>query len=93
MRSVACREPLLEYLGYRERADRVVGVLETSKLPTDEVCEMIAAQCHLPPDRLTLLVARTASIAGTIQVVARSIETALHKMHVLGYDLNNVVSG
>ena len=47
----------------------------------------------MPPDHLTLLAARTASIAGTVQVVARSVETALHKLHELGYDLKNVVSG
>jgi methenyltetrahydromethanopterin cyclohydrolase len=93
MRAVACREPLFEHLGYREKADRVVGVLETSKLPTAEVCEKIAAQCGVQPGNVTLLIARTASIAGTIQVVARSIETALHKMHELGYDLRSVVSG
>jgi methenyltetrahydromethanopterin cyclohydrolase len=41
---------------------------------------------------LTLLIAPTASIAGTIQVVARSVETALHKLLELGYDLRQVVS-
>jgi methenyltetrahydromethanopterin cyclohydrolase len=56
MRCVACREPLIEYLGYREKADRVVGVLETSKLPTDEVVRR-SSQCNVSPDRLTLAVA------------------------------------
>jgi methenyltetrahydromethanopterin cyclohydrolase len=93
MRAAACREPLFEQLGLRDQADRVVGVLETSKLPTAEVCEKIAAQCGVATSNVTLLVARTASIAGTVQVVARSVETALHKMHELGYDLKNVVSG
>ncbi|MEX2176642.1 MAG: methenyltetrahydromethanopterin cyclohydrolase [Pirellulaceae bacterium] len=93
MRAVACKEPLFEHLGYRESAQRVVGVLETSKLPTDEICQKIAAACNVTPDNVTLLVARTASIAGTVQVVARTVETALHKMHELGYDLQKVVSG
>ena len=93
MRAAACREPLFEHLGYRETATRVVGVLETSKLPTEEICLKIAQQCHVTPENVTLLVARTASIAGTIQVVARSIETALHKLHELGYELTKVVSG
>ena len=93
MRAVACKEPLFEHLGYRESAQRVVGVLETSKLPTDEICQKIAAACNVTPANVTLLVARTASIAGTVQVVARSVETALHKMHELGFDLKNVVSG
>jgi methenyltetrahydromethanopterin cyclohydrolase len=67
--------------------------LETSKLPTDEVCRKIADQCGIEAGQVTLLVARTASLAGTLQIVARSVETALHKMHELGYDLNNVVTG
>jgi methenyltetrahydromethanopterin cyclohydrolase len=93
MRAVACREPLFEHLAYRESASKVVGVLETGKLPPDEVCQQIADKCGMQPDRVTLLVARTASIAGTVQVVARSIETALHKMHELGYDVKRIVSG
>jgi methenyltetrahydromethanopterin cyclohydrolase len=93
MRAAACREPLFEQLGYREKADRVVGVLETNKLPTDEVCRKIAEQCGVTPENVMVLVARTASIAGTVQIVARSVETALHKLHELGYDLKKTVSG
>lgn len=93
MRAAACREPLFEKLGYRETTDRVVGILETSKLPSAEVCRQIAEQCQVTPDHVILLAARTASLAGTVQVVARSVETALHKMHELGFDLASVVSG
>jgi len=93
MRAVARREPLFEQLGYREVSDRVVGVLETSTLPTAEICRQIAQHCQVTPDHVILLAARTASIAGSLQVVARSVETALHKLHELGYDLKNVVSG
>lgn len=93
MRAVARREPLFEQLAFGEQAERVVGVLETSKLPTDEVCEKIAAQCGVPTANVTLAVARTASLAGTVQVVARSVETALHKLHELGYDIRKILSG
>ncbi len=93
MRAVARREPLFDQLGYKEVSDRVVGVLETSTLPTPQICRQIAEQCQVTPDLVILLVARTASIAGTVQVVARSVETALHKLHELGYDLKQVVSG
>lgn len=93
MRAAAAREPLFEDLGYRERAERCVGVLESGKLPTEEVCEQIAAKCGVAPSQLTLLVAATRSIAGTLQIVARSVETALHKLHELKFDLKRVVSG
>jgi len=68
-------------------------VLETSKLPPDEVCRQIAADCKVEPANLTLLAARTASIAGSVQVVARTVETALHKLHELGFDISWVQSG
>jgi methenyltetrahydromethanopterin cyclohydrolase len=93
MRAAAGREALFEHIGHTEQADCAVGVLETARLPPPAVCQQIAEQCRVAPEKLTLLVARTASLAGSIQVVARSIETALHKLHELGYDLKNVVSG
>jgi methenyltetrahydromethanopterin cyclohydrolase len=93
MRAAAAREPLFEDLKYRESASACVGVLESGKLPTDEVCRDVAAKCGIEPAALTLLVAPTRSIAGTLQVVARSVETALHKLHELKFDLHRVVSG
>jgi methenyltetrahydromethanopterin cyclohydrolase len=91
MRAAAGREELFDTIGNREQADRCVGVLECSKLPPDSVCCDIANKCHVTPDRLTLLVARTSSPAGTVQIVARSVETALHKLHVLGFDLERIL--
>src|SRR4029079_867986 len=72
MRAAAGNEELFEHLGYREKADRVVGVLESSKLPTEEICQKIAKDCGITPEKVTLAVARTASMAGTVQIVARS---------------------
>jgi len=93
MRAAAAREPLFEDIGFQEQPDESVGVLEAAKLPPEEVCLDIAAKCGVEPSKLTLLVAPTHSIAGTLQVVARSVETALHKLHELGFDLSRVVSG
>lgn len=93
MRAAAGREKLFDDINHREAADRCVGVLETAKLPPETVCIEIAEKCGIPPDRLTLLIARTASLAGTLQIVARSVETALHKLHELKFDLSRVESG
>lgn len=90
MRAAAGREELFDTIGFRERPAVCVGVLETSKLPPDSVCVEIAEKCGVAPDRLSLMAARTSSPAGTVQIVARSIETALHKLHVLGFDLKRV---
>lgn len=88
MRAAACREELFREIGFCEKPERCVGVLETGKLPPDRVCADIAEKCGIAPDRLTLCVARTSSPAGTVQVVARSVETALHKLHLLGFNLH-----
>jgi methenyltetrahydromethanopterin cyclohydrolase len=93
MRAARGREPLLEQIGCAEQPSRVVGVLESGQLPTDGVCQEVARQCRVEANQVTLLVARTASLAGCIQVVARSLETALHKLWELGFDLRRVVSG
>ncbi|NOY42577.1 MAG: methenyltetrahydromethanopterin cyclohydrolase [Planctomycetes bacterium] len=90
MRAAAGREPLFEDIGYRETPNVCIGVLESSKFPNDQVCREIATKCNIEPSGLTLLVAPTSSIAGTLQVVARSVETALHKLHELGFDLTRI---
>ena len=93
MRAARGREPLFERIGFLEQPSRVVGVLESARLPPEEVRRDIARQCQVEPENLTLLVAPTASLAGTVQVVARSVETALHKLLALDFDLARVVAG
>ena len=93
MRAARGREPLFERIGFLEQPSRVVGVLESARLPPEEVRRDIARQCQVEPENLTLLVAPTASLAGTVQVVARSVETALHKLLELDFDLSRVVAG
>lgn len=93
LRAAIGREDLYDDIGLRERADVAVGILESSKLPPDDVCLRLATEAGVSPDQLFLLVARTASRAGTLQVVARSLETALHKLHDLHFDLGRIRAG
>lgn len=92
MRAAAAREELFEKLQYRESAQCVVGVLETSKLPRAEVVGQLAEKCGVAAEHVTLLAAPTASQAGNLQVVARSVETAMHKLLELGFDVRQIVS-
>jgi methenyltetrahydromethanopterin cyclohydrolase len=84
---------LFEKLGYAERAARGVLVLEGRALPTDAVARWVAEKAKIPADRITFAVAPTASLAGGTQIVARVLETGLHKMDTLGFDVRKVVSG
>jgi methenyltetrahydromethanopterin cyclohydrolase len=92
MRAASAQEELFTVLGYREDAPKIVGVLEGRKLPTPAVFAQIAAACRVSPADVTLLIAPTASLAGGVQVVSRSVETALHKLHELKFDLGRIVS-
>jgi methenyltetrahydromethanopterin cyclohydrolase len=82
--------PFLEEYLLNEEATHAVVLLETRQLPDEQVCCAIAQKCRVQPENLAILVAPTASLAGTVQIAARSVETALHKMHQMGIDLNIV---
>jgi methenyltetrahydromethanopterin cyclohydrolase len=45
------------------------------------------------PENVTLILTPTRSLAGTVQVVARVLEVALHKVHTLGFPLSRIVDG
>lgn len=92
MRAASGREEIFKQHQYRENTPHVVGVLEGRKLPTDEVVQAIAEKTGVPGRSIALLIAPTASLAGTVQVVSRFVETALHKLFELGFDLTRIVS-
>jgi methenyltetrahydromethanopterin cyclohydrolase len=83
---------LFEKLGYQEEAERGVLVLEGRTLPTEAVAEWVATKARLSPAQLTFVVAPTASLAGGVQISARILETGLHKMETLGFDVGKVIS-
>jgi len=91
LRAVARVEhELFDKLGYSEQTERGVLVLETRSLPTDAVVTLVSERAGLPRGAITFIVAPTASIAGSVQIPARVIETGLHKMDVLGFDVRLV---
>ncbi len=95
MRMLRGREEMLQHLDLLTPADAdsvAVGVLESDRLPDAETIAVIAADCGVPAERVCLGIAPVTSIAGCVQVVARSIETALHKLHALDFDVTRVAS-
>jgi methenyltetrahydromethanopterin cyclohydrolase len=92
-RALIRAEKLYDELDYAEQADVAVLCLESRTPPTPEIADFIAERAHVAPSALTLLIAPTASTAGGVQVAARVMETALHKLHALGWDVRKVLSG
>jgi methenyltetrahydromethanopterin cyclohydrolase len=83
---------LFDKLRYTEEPSRGVLVLEGRAAPTDLVAGWVASRAKMSPGQLTFVIAPTASLAGGVQVVSRTVETGLHKMDTLGFDVNRVVS-
>ncbi|RFU49348.1 methenyltetrahydromethanopterin cyclohydrolase [Paraburkholderia sp. DHOC27] len=92
-RALAVKEPLFAELNYHDSHTRGALVLEVDRLPPQVVIDKVLFDCNLSPARLTLVTTPTHSVAGTVQVVARVVEVALHKTHVLGVPLSEVVEG
>ena len=87
------REEMLLELKFSETADTAVLVLETRQMPDEKVINWIREDGKLGNADLVICVAPTASLAGTIQIVGRNVETTMHKLHHLEYDVSNVLCG
>jgi methenyltetrahydromethanopterin cyclohydrolase len=92
-RARAANEELFSKLDYRDKADVAILLLEGSKLPDEDVAHYIADTCGVDASQLTLLIAPTASVVGSVQIAARVVETGLHKLIELGFDVRQVVTG
>jgi methenyltetrahydromethanopterin cyclohydrolase len=92
-RALAGKEDLFKELGYRDRAECGVLVMEVDRAPPPVIIDKLLHDCALQPEALTIVLTPTTSLAGTTQIVARVLETALHKAHTLGFELGHIVEG
>lgn len=92
-RALARAEDLFEELAWREQADRAVLCLETRQDPPAEVVGKVAQRCGVDASAVTFLIAPTASVCGSVQISARVVETAMHKLHELHVDPARVRGG
>jgi len=92
-RALIRAEELYDDLDWDEHASAAVLCLETREPPPAGVADFVAERAGVPPAALTLLMAPTASVAGSVQIAARVVETALHKLHELDFDVRRVVGG
>jgi methenyltetrahydromethanopterin cyclohydrolase len=92
-RALAAKEDLFKELGIRDQAAAGVLVLEVDRPPPAVVVDKVLRDCGLAPERLSIVLTPTQSLAGTTQVVARVLEVALHRAHELGFALHDIVEG
>jgi methenyltetrahydromethanopterin cyclohydrolase len=92
-RALIRAEDLYDDLDVSEDAKSAVLCLETREMPTEEIAAYTAERAGVAPGALTLVVAPTASLAGGVQIAARVVETAMHKLHEVDFDVRRVQSG
>lgn len=92
-RALYAHEELFEELGYQDSAQEGCLIMEVDKVPPVELVEKIADKCKIDPSKLTIILTPTTSLAGGLQVVARVLETGLHKAHTLHFPLTDILGG
>jgi methenyltetrahydromethanopterin cyclohydrolase len=84
---------IFEKIGYRDKFERAVIVLESENYPPDEALRLVADMCHVKPEDLYVLVAPTSTLAGSIQIAGRIIEVGIYKLALLGFDFTCIRFG
>lgn len=77
---------LYEKISYEDSSDTAVLVLETSKEPPEKAVANISQECGVNPENLFLVLVPTSSVAGSVQISGRIVETGLHKLTEVGLD-------
>lgn len=92
-RALARKEPLFDVLTYRDAATAAILVLESSSPPPAPIVRKVAEDCGVAPAAVTFIYAPTQSLAGSVQIIARALEVAMHKAHELKFPLDRIVDG
>ena len=93
VRSIAQKEEIFKEIKYKDKSIKTSVVLEVDKPPPEEIVKKVATDCNLDSKNITFILTPTTSICGNIQVVARVLEVAIHKMHEIDFPLNQIVHG
>ncbi len=86
-------EKLFSEISYQDNSDCAVIVFETSKLPNEEVMDIIAEKCGVETSNTYAVCAPTACLTGSIQVAARIVETGIHKLHEIKFPIDLIQEG
>ncbi|MEM2109614.1 MAG: methenyltetrahydromethanopterin cyclohydrolase [Candidatus Odinarchaeota archaeon] len=84
---------LYNKINYKDDYFKTVIFLETSMIPTPKVVKYISDACRVEAENTYIIVARTGSLVGSIQISSRVLETAIHRLMHSDFPLNRIVAG
>ena len=93
VRSIAQKEEIFKEINYRDQNEKTSIILEVNEFPPEEIVTKISKDCNINSENLTFILTPTTSITGTIQVVSRVLEVAIHKVHELKFPLKRIIHG
>jgi|TARA_B100001971_G_scaffold121398_1_gene111822 methenyltetrahydromethanopterin cyclohydrolase len=85
-------DPSVAEAGYVEQHRQAVAPLQIERPVNDSDISWLSQSCGLDPKDVFVLVAPTTSLVCAIQVAARSVDNAMHRMHSAGIELFEVKS-
>ncbi|MEM2527079.1 MAG: methenyltetrahydromethanopterin cyclohydrolase [Candidatus Bathyarchaeia archaeon] len=86
-RAIALKpKSIYERIGYRDEASEAILVLEASERPPESAVRTIAEACHVSPERVSIIITPTSSIAGLTQISGRAVEAGMYKLVELGFE-------
>ncbi len=84
---------IFESIGYTEYSDETALVLETNKIPNEDVVKYVSSETGVEPKNIYIVVVAPNSIAGSVQVSARIVETGIFKFNTIGFDIKCITYG
>ena len=92
-RAIARNDIFSQAWHYRDINHETVFAAQTQEVPDERVAEMVAEACSLPAENVYILAAKTASLAGSIQVCSRTVEASVWRLCRRGFDIGKIISG
>lgn len=84
---------IYDEIDYRDESEIAVLVLETSEFPPKGVLEHISNECNVELKDLYVIITPTCSMAGSVQISGRIVETGIHKLMKAGFDVKRILHG
>ncbi len=84
---------LYEKIGYKDKSENAVIVLEADAPPTPEALKYMAEECEVKVRNLSVVVAPTQCQSGSVQIAGRIVETGIHKLTEIGFDPKRILYG
>ena len=92
IRAIVRNDMFSEPFDYEDRWHETVAVLQDDRIPDVALTGYLAAEAGVDPENLYVLVAPTGSLVGFINVIARTLETSIWRLHTQGLDVSGITS-